>query len=69
MTSKNTKKLESINQKILNLQKIKSQMEDDFVNDISQQIAKLLAKKNSFNIDKPALLKTIESAIDEYVCG
>jgi len=64
MSTKNNKKLESINQKIASLQKIKSQIENDFINDMAQQIAKLLLKKNMFNIDKSALLKKIETAID-----
>ena len=67
MSAKNTKKLESINQKISNLQKIKNQLENDFVNDMSQQIAKLLVNKNAFNLDRNALLKKIESLIDEHV--
>ena len=65
MYSKNNKKLNAINAKIDDLLKIKSQLENDFIQDLSQQIAKILMKKNVYNIDKIALLKKIEATIDE----
>lgn len=63
----NSKKLESINQKIANLQKLQKKIEDDFIQTISKDIARILVKKKSFNIDKPALLKKIETLIDESI--
>ncbi len=62
---KNNKKLESINSKIEELQKIQKQLEDDFIQNTSKQIAKILLKKKAFNIDMPTFLNNIESIIDE----
>ena len=64
MYAKNNKKLAVINAKIDDLQKLKSQLEENYANDLSTQIAQILVKKKAFNVDKSALLKTIESAID-----
>ena len=64
MSAKNTKRLDAINSKIDHLLKAKSKLEKDFVNDMAQQIAKILVNKKAFNIDKSALLKKIETIID-----
>jgi len=63
MSAKNAKRLEAINQKITSLQKIKSQIESDFVDGFSKDVSKLLVKKGVFNIDKSVLIKKIESFI------
>jgi hypothetical protein len=65
--SKNNKKLESINQKIAELQILQKKIEDDFVQNISKDIAKILVKKKAYNIDKTNLLKKIEFLIDEFL--
>ena len=67
MISKNAQKLESINQKIAALLQAKSKMENDFVENISQKIAKILARKNAFNFNESSLLKTIEAEIDSHM--
>ena len=61
MTSKNAKRLDAINSKISCLLKAKSKLEEDFINDISKEIAKIFVKKNLYSLDKSALLKKIES--------
>jgi len=64
MNAKNNKKLTAINAKIDDLQKLKSQLEENYAKDLSTQIAQILMKKKAFNVDASSLLKTIESAID-----
>lgn len=61
---KNAKRIEQINEKIAELQKIQKQLEDEYIEDVSKDIAKLLFKKKAFNIDKNILIKEIEKAID-----
>ena len=65
MVARNTKKLDTINSKIANLQKTKNQLEDNFVQYMSQQIAKIFVKKKVYDIDQSVLFRKIESLIDE----
>lgn len=65
MPTKNNKRLYAINQKIAELQQTKNQLENDFVQDMSEQLARILLKKKIFNFDKTALLKRIEAVVDE----
>lgn len=60
----NSKKLESINQKIVDLQKLQKKIEDDFIQTMSKDIAKILVKKKAYDVDKATLLKQIEVSID-----
>lgn len=62
---KNTKKIKQINEKIAELQKIQKQLENDFIESISRDIAKLLLKKKAFNIDKHTFIREIEKIIDK----
>jgi hypothetical protein len=62
---KSTKRLDSINAKITELQKLQKKIEEDFVQSISKDIAKIFVKKKVYDIDKPTLLKKIEALIDE----
>jgi len=62
---KNAKKIEQINEKIAELQKIQKQLEDEYIDDVSKDIAKLLLKKKAFNIDKNTLIKEITDLIDK----
>lgn len=64
---KNVKKIEQISEKIAELQKIQKQIESDFIQDLSKQIAKILIKKKAFNIDKSSLLSKIESVIEATI--
>ena len=61
---KNAKRIEQINEKIAELQKIQKQLENEYLDNVSKDIAKLLFKKKAFNIDKNTLIKEIEKAID-----
>ncbi len=61
---KPNKKLETINAKILELQHMQKQLEDDFILNISKQIAKILLKKKAYNINQNELLSKIEDVID-----
>ena len=63
MPTRNSKRLDAINAKIADLQKLKNKLEDNFVQDASKDVAKLLVKHKTYNIDKSVLLKKIESAI------
>ena len=67
MSIKNTKKFAAINAKITDLQKQKSQIEETFAQNMSQEITKMLIRKNCFNIDKNTLLKKIEALVDEHI--
>lgn len=60
---KNTEKLEQINQKISQLQKIQKQLEDKYIENISTKIKKILIKRKIFNINKNILIKEIENII------
>lgn len=62
---KNTKKLQQINQKIADLKILQKKLEEDFVNDLSKQISKIILKKNLFDIDKSKILECVENAFDE----
>ena len=64
MYSKNNKKLNAINAKIDDLQKLKSQLENDFAQSLSEDIAKILVRKNAINLDKSVLLKRIEAIVE-----
>ena len=61
---KNAKRIEQINEKIAELQKIQKQLENEYLDNVSKDIAKLLFKKKAFNIDKNILIKEIEKVID-----
>ena len=62
---KNAKKLQQINQKIVDLKILQKKLKDDFVKDLSSQISKIIIKKNLFDIEKSKILKCIENAFDE----
>ena len=62
---KNAKKLQRINQKIVDLKILQKKLEDDFVKDLSVQVMKIIRKGNLFNLDKSQILKSIENAFDE----
>lgn len=62
---KDTKKLEQINEKIAELQKVQKQLESEYVESLSKDIAKLLLKKRIFSIEKSAILNKIEAVINE----
>ena len=61
---KNSEKISLINEKIAELQKKQKQLENEYIENISKDIAKLLLKKKAFNLDKNVLLKKIEALID-----
>jgi hypothetical protein len=67
MPTKNNKRLESINQKIADLQKLQKKIEDDYISNLSKDITKMLFKKKAYDVDKSALLKIIENAVDDFV--
>ena len=67
MPMKNCAKLLEINRKIDELQKAKNLLEEEFVEDMSMQIAKILLKKKAFDIDKSDFLKAIELIIMEML--
>ena len=62
---KDIKKLEQINEKIAELQKVQKQLENEYVESLSKDIAKLLLKKRIFNIEKSIILNKIDAAINE----
>ena len=66
---KNIKKLEQINEKIAELQKIQKQLENEFIENMSKEISKILLKKRAFNIDKNLLLQEIENLINRLESG
>ena len=61
---KNSEKITQINEKIAELQREQKQLEYEYIENISKDIAKLLLKKKAFNLDKNTLLKKIEALID-----
>ncbi len=66
---KHNKKLEMINAKISELQQMQKQLEDDFIQNISKQIAKILLKKKAYNLNQNDLLTKIEALIDEIAAS
>ena len=66
---KNAKKLQRINQKIADLKILQKKLEDDFVNDLSKQISKIILKKNLFDIEKSKILECVENTFDELLEG
>ena len=52
-------------EKIAELQKIQKQLENEYIEDVSKDVAKLLFKKKAFNIDKNILIKEITDLIDK----
>ncbi len=54
---KNSEKITQINEKIAELQREQKQLEYEYIENISKDIAKLLLKKKAFNLDKNTLLK------------
>lgn len=62
---KETKKLEQINVKIVELQKVQKQLEGEYVESLSKDIARLLIKKRIFSIEKSIILNKIDTAINE----
>lgn len=62
---KDIKKLEQINEKIAELQKVQKQLENEYVESLSKDIAKLLLKKRIFNIEKSIILNKIDAVINE----
>ena len=62
---KDIKKLEQINEKIAELQKVQKQLENEYVESLSKDIAKLLLKKRIFSIEKSAVLNKIDTVISE----
>ena len=62
---KKQNKLQLIEAKIEELQKIQKQLEEEFISDLSNQIAKLLIKKKLFNLEKSEILNRIEKTLDE----
>ena len=62
---KQTKKLESINQKIAELMSQKRDVENQMIQSISKHIAALLIKKHATNINLKEFIKRINPIIDE----
>lgn len=62
---KQTKKLNTVNQKIADLLDQKKDLENKMIDSISKQVATLLIKKRATNIDVKLFLKMIDSVIDE----
>jgi hypothetical protein len=62
---KNSKRLESINQKIAELTRKQKEIEDQITDSVSKQVAAILIKKHATNIDIPAFLKKVERIVDE----
>ncbi len=62
---KQTKKLESINQKITELISQKRDVENQLIQSISKHIASLLIKKHATNINLKEFIKRISPIIDE----
>ena len=60
---KNSERLEQINQKITQLQKMQKQLEEKYIENITRKIIKILTKKKIFKINKNALIKEIENVI------
>lgn len=62
---KDAKKLELINEKIAELQKVQKQLENEYVENLSKDIAKLLLKKRMFSIEKSIILNKIDAVINK----
>lgn len=62
---KNAKKLKQINEKISELQKVQNQLENEYIESLSKDIAKLLLKKRIFSIEKSIILNKIDALINE----
>ena len=62
---KDAKKLEQINEKIAELQKLQKQLESEYVESLSKDIAKLLLKKKVFSIEKSVILNKIDDVINK----
>ena len=62
---KQTKKLDSVNQKIAELMSQKRDLENQMIQSISKHIAALLIKKHATNINLTEFAKRIEPIIDE----
>jgi len=62
---KQTKKLESINQKIAELMSQKRDIENQLIQSISKHIAALIIKKHATNINLKEFIKRISPIIDE----
>ena len=62
---KDAKKLEQINEKIAELQKLQKQLESEYVESLSKDIAKLLLKKKIFSIEKSVILNRIDDVINK----
>lgn len=62
---KQTKKLDSVNQKIAELMSQKRDLENQMIQSISKHIAALLIKKHATNINLKEFAKRIEPIIDE----
>ena len=60
---KNSERLEQINQKISQLQKMQKQLETKYIENITKKITKVLIKKQAFKINKKILIKEIENVI------
>lgn len=60
---KNVERLEQINQKISQLQKMQKQLEEKYIENITKKIIKVLTKKKAFKINKNVLIKEIENII------
>ena len=64
---KQTKKLDSVNQKLAELIAKKQELENEMIQSISKQVAALLIKKHATDIDMKLFLKMVDSVIDEMV--
>jgi hypothetical protein len=64
---KQSKKLDSVNQKINELKLKKKELEEEMVRSLSQKIASILIKKNVTKIDVPEFIKKVEKVINEMM--
>ena len=64
---KQTKKLDSVNQKLAELIAKKQELENEMIQSISKQVAALLIKKHATDIDMKLFLQLVDSVIDEMV--
>lgn len=64
---KNAEKLEQINQKISQLQKMQKQLENKYIENITKKIIKILIKKQAFKINKNILLNEIENLVKKLL--
>ena len=65
--AKQTKKLDSVNQKLEELIAKKHELENEMIQSISKQVAALLIKKHATDIDMKLFLQMVDSVIDEMV--